>query len=255
MRFADCMRQNGVAEFPDANGESDQEFVDAIERANPDSAAFKKALRACKDLQPAGLLGGKATPEEMDERLAFAQCIRDNGVKDFPDPTRDGPLVDTNRIPSANASGGMDILNAAMRKCGDLAEAAMGDRWRRWVLALVAMTLTGCGTEPTPAAQEPPANTVKVERGELSAMVSVNGTLTYRARSDGSPYSVINHARGIYTKLPEEGDKVGCGDVLYRVDADPVRAAVLGGAVDAVLPCPAQRAMRSSCPDPGGSPR
>ena len=53
-------------------------------------------------------------------------------------------------------------------------------------------------------------------------MVSLDGTLTYRARSDGSPYSAINQARGIYTKLPDEGDKVDCGDVLYRVDDDPV---------------------------------
>ncbi len=53
-------------------------------------------------------------------------------------------------------------------------------------------------------------------------MVSQDGTLTYRARSDGSPYSVINQARGIYTKLPDDGDKVDCGDVLYRVDDKPV---------------------------------
>ena len=76
--------------------------------------------------------------------------------------------------------------------------------------------------QATPAAQAPPANTAKVEQGELSAMVSLDGTLTYRARSDGSPYSAINQARGIYTKLPDEGDKVDCGDVLYRVDDDPV---------------------------------
>ena len=103
---------------------------------------------------------------------------------------------------------------------------------KTWVLAgaavLVAVTVTGgvvvaSGAEQaTPAAHEPPANTVKVEQGELSAMVSLDGTLTYRARSDGSPYSVINQARGIYTKLPDEGDKVDCGDVLYRVDDDPV---------------------------------
>ena len=53
-------------------------------------------------------------------------------------------------------------------------------------------------------------------------MVSLDGTLTYRARSDGSPYSVINQARGTYTELPDDGDKVDCGDVLYRVDDDPV---------------------------------
>ena len=103
---------------------------------------------------------------------------------------------------------------------------------KTWVLAgaavLVAVTATGGvvamsgAKQATPAAQEPPANTVKVEKGELSAMVSLDGTLTYRARSDGSPYSAINQARGTYTKLPDDGDKVDCGDVLYRVDDDPV---------------------------------
>jgi peptidoglycan hydrolase-like protein with peptidoglycan-binding domain len=53
-------------------------------------------------------------------------------------------------------------------------------------------------------------------------MVSQGGTLTYRARSDGSPYAVINQARGVYTSLPYSGDKVGCGGVLYRVDDRPV---------------------------------
>ena len=53
-------------------------------------------------------------------------------------------------------------------------------------------------------------------------MVSQDGTLTYRARSDGSPYSVINQARGVYTSCPTSGDKVGCGGVLYRVDDRPV---------------------------------
>jgi hypothetical protein len=103
---------------------------------------------------------------------------------------------------------------------------------KAWVLAgaavLVAATATGgvaatsSAKQATPAAQESPANTAKVERGKLSAMVSMYGTLTYRARSDGSPYSVINQARGTYTKLPDDGDKVDCGDVLYRVDDNPV---------------------------------
>jgi peptidoglycan hydrolase-like protein with peptidoglycan-binding domain len=75
---------------------------------------------------------------------------------------------------------------------------------------------------PTAAAQTLAADTVKVEKGELSAMVSGAGILTYRARSDGSPYPVINRARGVYTSLPDNGDKVGCGGVLYRVDDRPV---------------------------------
>jgi hypothetical protein len=53
-------------------------------------------------------------------------------------------------------------------------------------------------------------------------MVSQAGTLTYRARADGSPYSVINHARGTYTKLPAVGWVISQGHVLYRVNDRPV---------------------------------
>jgi peptidoglycan hydrolase-like protein with peptidoglycan-binding domain len=101
---------------------------------------------------------------------------------------------------------------------------------KRWTLAAAAVLVAGIsgvvalsGSEhPAAAAQAPTANTEKVEKGKLSALVSGAGTLTYRARSDGSPYPVINQARGVYTNLPESGNKVGCGGVLYRVDDRPV---------------------------------
>jgi hypothetical protein len=99
------------------------------------------------------------------------------------------------------------------------------------VAVIGAVVVTSSAKQATPAAQEPPANTAKVDKGPLAAMVSLDGTLTYRARSDGSPYSAINQASGTYTQLPAAGHKVGCGDVLYRVDDDPVL--LLCGAVPA----------------------
>ena len=104
-------------------------------------------------------------------------------------------------------------------------------RRRTWVPAAAAVLVAAAaggviaasgGTEPAPAAQAPSASTATVEEGPLSAVVSLNGTLTYVARSDGSPYSVINQASGTYTRLPQVGAEVGCGDVLYRVDDRPV---------------------------------
>ena len=95
------------------------------------------------------------------------------------------------------------------------------------VVVAAAVTIGGVvvmsgAEQAAPAAQEPPVNTATVERGKLSDMVFQYGILTYRARSDGSPYAVINRARGTYTGLPEDGNKVDCGDVLYRVDDEPV---------------------------------
>lgn len=68
------------------------------------------------------------TPQQRTARLEFAQCMRDNGVPDFPDPTPNGPLVDTRRIPSAARNGGLSIINAAMQKCTAIYSGELGLR-------------------------------------------------------------------------------------------------------------------------------
>jgi hypothetical protein len=127
VKFAECMRENGVSGFPDPDA-SGQLTIDGVLNGSgldPNAPAWKEAIGACKDLQPPGFTGHTRSAEEQDAGLRFAQCIRDNGVEDFPDPTPNAPLVDTNRIPSAATENGMSILNAAMRKCGDVGAEAM----------------------------------------------------------------------------------------------------------------------------------
>jgi hypothetical protein len=126
VQFAQCMRSNGVNSFPDPNA-SGQLTIDAIANGSgvdTSSAAFSQALNACKQLEPAGFTGSARTAQQQEAALKFAQCVRANGVADFPDPTPDGPLIDTNRIPSAATSSGMSILNAATHRCGTYAAAA-----------------------------------------------------------------------------------------------------------------------------------
>jgi hypothetical protein len=127
VKFADCMRKNGVREFPDPDA-SGQLTIDGIANGSSldtNSAAFKQAISACKDLQPAGFTGHKRSAQEQANAVKFAQCIRDNGVKDFPDPDPDGPLVDTDRIPSvARGARGISEVNEAMRKCRDFGAGA-----------------------------------------------------------------------------------------------------------------------------------
>jgi hypothetical protein len=103
---------------------------------------------------------------------------------------------------------------------------------KSWVLAGAAVLVAVIATagvvvrygakQATPATQEPRANTANVEMVKLSAVVSVDGTLTYLAQSDGSPYSVINQAQGTFTKLPALGQVISQGEVLYRVNDGPV---------------------------------
>ena len=127
VKFSECMRDNGVSEFPDPDASGELTIDGVLNGSSLDSStpAWKAAIGACRDLQPPGFTGDKdVSPEEQETRLEFAQCIRENGVEDFPAPAEDEPLVDTNRIPSAATEGGMSILNAAMRACGDQAAAA-----------------------------------------------------------------------------------------------------------------------------------
>ena len=126
VKFAECMRAKGVKGFPDPDA-SGQLTIDGIANGSSldtNSAAFKQAISACKDLEPAGFTGHRRSAQEQANALKFAQCIRDSGVKDFPDPAPGAPLVDTNRIPSTDKPGGMSSLNAAMRKCRGLAADA-----------------------------------------------------------------------------------------------------------------------------------
>jgi hypothetical protein len=121
VKFAECIRAHGVSDFPDPNAKNQFEYGVSVTLA-----VWKRATTACKDLQPPGTLSGKRTPKQQSASLRFAQCVRDNGVKDFPDPVNGEPVIDTYKIPSSNRPGGMAILNAATQKCGHVLKEAAG---------------------------------------------------------------------------------------------------------------------------------
>ncbi len=86
--YAQCMRDNGVSNFPDpdANGR----FGAGHESISRDDPKFKAANEKCRDLLPAGDKHDVVGPETVQNLVKFAQCMRENGVPDFPDPGADG---------------------------------------------------------------------------------------------------------------------------------------------------------------------
>lgn len=89
--FAQCVRANGVPNFPDPEPGKGIKLPPGLD---PDSPAAKKAEAACR----------KYMPEQPDkepkkdswpqaDKLKYAQCMRTNGVPRFPDPKADGSLV------------------------------------------------------------------------------------------------------------------------------------------------------------------
>jgi hypothetical protein len=121
VKFAECMRANGVPHFPDPDPKGEFNFgVDVTVEV------WRKAVDACKALKPPGALSAKRTPKQQSASLRFAQCVREHGVKDFPDPVNGEPLINTYKIPSSNKPGGMTILNAAIDACGTVLEKSAG---------------------------------------------------------------------------------------------------------------------------------
>jgi hypothetical protein len=86
-QFAQCMRQNGVTNFPDPqNGHF---VMGGGIQSNPH---FQSAIQACQHLLGPGGIGGNNSGNSSAE-LAFAHCMQTHGVPSFPDPRSDGAIV------------------------------------------------------------------------------------------------------------------------------------------------------------------
>jgi hypothetical protein len=120
LAYAQCMRDNGYAEFPDPTPEGGIRFL-----INPESAPrFHKAAAACQQLAPEGMRDEEISPENLEGLVKLAQCMRENGVPEFPDPTADG------RFELRGISSGLDDpqIEAAMDVCRDQAGLGAGGR-------------------------------------------------------------------------------------------------------------------------------
>jgi hypothetical protein len=97
VKFSDCMRSHGVTNFPDPTTGGGGGFnirINAGSGVDPQSPSFQSAQDACHSLLPGGGPGG-GHPTEQDKlsMLHLSQCMRANGLTDFPDPTTTQPSV------------------------------------------------------------------------------------------------------------------------------------------------------------------
>lgn len=89
-KFSACMREHGVTNFPDPNGQG-VITIHSGTGIDPGSPAFRSARSVCARLLPNG---GQPTPAQMarqqHQMLAFSACMRAHGITDFPDPSNGG---------------------------------------------------------------------------------------------------------------------------------------------------------------------
>jgi hypothetical protein len=93
LAYSQCMRANGVPNYPDASGRdtlrSGLPKVDPRQLGVSDSR-YQAAQRACAHLLPgAGREGPAASQRDLTAMRAFARCMRSHGVPTWPDPSYD----------------------------------------------------------------------------------------------------------------------------------------------------------------------
>ena len=92
LAYAECMRENGVPEFPDPqlsdNGEVGMALPEGLDRAKVDAANEK-----CREHMPNGGEPPEPDPERLAQAREFAKCMRENGVPEFPDPQGNGGIA------------------------------------------------------------------------------------------------------------------------------------------------------------------
>lgn len=135
-KWTECMRENGV-DIPDATVDEDGGFqitrrVDSGDGPPSGGAVrlsedFEKAITECGD--PPRIAGAGPSEEDLEEMqenaLELSQCMRDEGIEDFPDPdfSRSGPGAGAGvRVTVGGPFGGeIDMedpeVQAAFEKC------------------------------------------------------------------------------------------------------------------------------------------
>jgi hypothetical protein len=124
-----CLREHGIPNFPDpiiasagpAKGQAilDKQFLRAVP-----SSVLNNAMVACRAaLAQAGVGSGSnagaRTPQEIQDGLAFARCVRNHGISNFPDPNGQGGFnlagtgINSHELSAAELAAARTCLPAA----------------------------------------------------------------------------------------------------------------------------------------------
>ncbi|MDA1361983.1 hypothetical protein O1R50_20310 [Glycomyces luteolus] len=118
LAYSECMRDNGIADFPDPeeNG-SGGVGLSLPEGVDPEDEDFKAAEEACEDMMPGPGEDATLDPEIYEALLDYSECMRENGITEFPDPEPNGGII-------MNGEMGFDPeseeFQAADKACADL---------------------------------------------------------------------------------------------------------------------------------------
>ena len=248
--FSQCMRDNGYPDFTDVvledftenpGGGQGRFLALMAERGvvitEPNAVP---TLQECAiDIGDLQTFAPQPSDAELQEReadvLEFAACMRDNGVPDWPDPDfannggngygadlleqfdfESQELQDT--IAACQAEGGVELATPGDDGATGADDDAAGDD---------AAGDEDAATTGEPIERQPISpliegdtselNVAEVTRRDLIQTTTLAGTLDY---GEQTPFPT--NTTGIVTALPDEGDVIDFGEIVFFVDNEPV---------------------------------
>ncbi|MEU6250864.1 hypothetical protein [Glycomyces sp. NPDC047010] len=125
LAYSQCMRDNGVTDFPDPEQNGDGGISLGLpEGIDPDDETFKAAEEACEDQMPGPDENATIDPELYEALLAYSECMRENGVPGFPDPEPNGGIMMNGDELGVDPQG--QEMKDAQAACQDLAPEGPG---------------------------------------------------------------------------------------------------------------------------------
>lgn len=116
--YAQCMRDNGLPDFPDPDREGHIPIED--DSLDMDSDVAKKANETCEPLMPKE--SEAEQQEDYNADLEFAKCMRKEGIPGFPDPPAPGsePATQGDTNDGTGFELGSEQFKAVVETCGEL---------------------------------------------------------------------------------------------------------------------------------------
>lgn len=113
LKFSQCMREHGITWFPDP---VDGRMTVKMPKGT-DPKKMEAAQEACKQWAPDGGEPHKPSAEELQQARDMADCMRKNGVPDFPDPDPNGSIrIDRGKVGVAPGDPAFDKAQEACSK-------------------------------------------------------------------------------------------------------------------------------------------
>lgn len=131
LAFSRCMRSDGVPNFPDPQPDAVRTKFPSPAQLGVSNSRYQAALKDCQQLLPPGN-GDQFPPAEVQLVLAgmlrFSECMREHGVRNWPDPILDSqgrPVFDLGRAGISRSESRSAQITSRIAECHHLLPRAL----------------------------------------------------------------------------------------------------------------------------------